>query len=224
MRNTDTVVTVKVWDLPTRLFHWVLVALMVALFVTGQFGKLDIHMVLGPAVLALVLFRILWGFIGSPTSRFSHFVRGPAAVREYILAARRGHVRSVGHNPLGAYSVLALLAVLLVQTTSGLFASDDIVTDGPLTHLVSSKTVALLSTIHRLSFKLMLALLALHLGAVAYYKLVKQDDLVRAMVTGNKQVPQGIEGTRFVNPLLALAALAVAAAVVWGGLAVLTTH
>lgn len=222
MRRLANTATVKVWDLPTRLFHWLLVALIVALGITGQVGDLELHMALGPVVLVLVLFRLAWGFLGSRTSRFGHFVHGPAAVREYLLAARQGHVRSVGHNPLGAYSVLALLAVLVVQGASGLFASDDIVTDGPLTHLVSSKAVALLSTVHRVSFKLLLAFVALHLGAVAFYKLVKKDDLVRAMITGTKQVPAGVEGVRFVNPLLAVAALAAAAALVWGGLAALT--
>lgn len=221
MHHTHTTTTVKVWDLPTRLFHWVLVVLVAMLGISGQLGKLEIHMVLGPAVLALVLFRVLWGFAGTTTARFSHFVRGPKAIAEYLAAARHGQVRSVGHNPLGAYSVLALLAILAVQAASGLFATDDIVTDGPLVHLVSSKTAALLSTVHRVSFKLLLAFVALHVGAVAFYKLVKKDDLVRAMITGTKQVPEGVEGVRFANPLLALALAAVAAAVVWGGLAAL---
>lgn len=220
MRHHHATTIVKVWDLPIRLFHWTLVALIVVLAASGQFGKLELHMAVGPAVLVLLLFRLGWGVVGSPTARFSQFVRGPAAVRDYLTAARHGHVRSVGHNPLGAYSVLALLALLLVQAASGLFASDDIVTDGPLTHLVASKTVALLSTVHRLSFKLLLALVALHLGAVAFYRLVKKDDLVRAMITGTKQVPDGVEGIRYANPLLALALLAAAVVLVWGGLAV----
>jgi cytochrome b len=221
MRTSAGTTTVKVWDLPTRLFHWALVALVAVLWASGEFGRLDLHMKLGQAALSLVLFRVVWGFVGSRTSQFSHFVHGPAAIREYLLAARRGAVRSVGHNPLGAYSVLALLAVLLIQATSGLFASDDIMTDGPLTHLVSSKAVALLSSVHRIGFKLLLVLVALHLAAVIFYRVVKKDDLVRAMVTGLKQVPDGVDGIRFRNPLIALLVLAATAALVWGGVAAL---
>lgn len=217
MRTSAGKSAVKVWDLPTRLFHWCLVALIAMLWASGEFGKLDLHITLGQAALSLILFRIAWGFVGSRTSQFGHFVRGPAAIREYLLAARRGAVRSVGHNPLGAYSVLALLAVLLVQASSGLFASDDIMTDGPLAHLVSAKCVALLSSVHRIGFKLLLVLVALHLAAVLFYRVVKKDDLVRAMVTGMKQVPDGVEGIRFRNPLIALVVLAAAAALVWGG-------
>lgn len=220
MRTSTGTTTVKVWDLPTRLFHWLLVVMVAALWASGEFGKLDLHMQLGQAALALVLFRIVWGFVGSKTSRFGHFVRGPAAIRAYLLAARRGAVRSVGHNPLGALSVLALLTLLLVQAASGLFVSDDIMTEAPLAHLVSAKTVSLLSSIHRIGFKLLLALVALHLVAVAYYRVIKNDDLVQAMVTGSKQVPEGVEGIRFRNPLIALIVLAATAALVWGGVAV----
>lgn len=220
MRTSAGKSTVKVWDLPTRLFHWSLVALIAVLWASGEFGKLDLHMKLGLAALTLIQFRIVWGFVGSRTSQFSHFVRGPAAIRDYLLAARRGAARSIGHNPLGAYSVLALLALLLVQATSGLFASDDIMTEGPLAHLVSAKGVALLSSVHRIGFKLLLALIALHLAAVVYYRVVRKDDLVRAMITGVKQVPDGVDGIRFRNPLIALMVLAAAATLVWGGLAV----
>lgn len=219
MRTSNGTATVKVWDLPTRLFHWVLVGLVAVLWASGEFGKLDLHMQVGQAALALILFRIVWGFVGSPTSRFSHFVRGPAAIRAYVLAARRGAARSVGHNPLGALSVLALLTLLLVQAATGLFVSDDIMTEAPLAHLVSAKAVSLLSSVHRIGFKLLLALIAVHLAAVLFYRMVKKDDLVRAMVTGRKQVPAGVEGIRFRNPLIALAVLAASAALVWGGVA-----
>lgn len=215
-------IEVKVWDQPIRLFHWALVALVAALWLTGEFAALDIHMKLGVWALTLLLFRLGWGVVGSPTARFSHFVRGPRAIRDYLVAARSGAVRSVGHNPLGALSVLALLAVLIAQAAGGLFATDDIVTNGPLTHLVSSKTSALLSSLHRIGGKLVLALVVLHLAAVAFYTLIKKDDLIRAMVTGRKRVPQGVDGIRFAHPLIALAVLAVACGLVWGGLALMT--
>ena len=219
MRQNPPPHRVKVWDIPTRLFHWVLVALIVVLGISGQMGRLDVHMLVGPAVVALVLFRIIWGFVGSETARFSHFVRGPKAVMAYLDAAKTGAVRSVGHNPLGAFSVLALLGLVLLQGVTGLFTSDDILSEGPLAHLVTSKTVALLSAIHRISFNLLLAFVVLHLAAVVFYRVVKKDDMVQAMITGEKRVPQGVEGIRFKNPLLALAILAVCCAVVWGTLA-----
>ncbi|MBR9971255.1 cytochrome b/b6 domain-containing protein [Magnetospirillum sulfuroxidans] len=221
MRPSDHSHRVKVWDLPTRLFHWLLVALIVALGVSGELGKLDLHMIIGPAVLVLILFRLVWGLIGSETARFSHFVRGPKAIRAYLSAARTGAVRSVGHNPLGAFSVLALLSLVLVQSLTGLFTSDDILSEGPLAHLLSAKSVALISTVHRICFKLLLAFIVLHLAAVAFYRFVKKDDMVEAMITGTKKVPTTVAGIRFRNPLLALAALAVCAALVWGTLAAL---
>lgn len=219
MFDSGETTVVKVWDLPIRLFHWGLAVLVAVLWLTGEFGQLDIHMVLGGWALVLVLFRLGWGFAGSPTARFTQFVRGPAAIRAYLAAARSGAVRSIGHNPLGALSVLALLGLLAAQGGSGLFTSDDIVTDGPLVHLVASKTVSLLSTVHRVGAKVLLALVGLHLAAVAFYTVVKKDDLLRAMITGRKRVPAGVEGIRFANPLVALALLAAAAAMVWGGLA-----
>lgn len=221
MRPSNHSHRVKVWDLPTRLFHWLLVVLIVLLGISGELGKLNLHMIICPAVLTLILFRLVWGFIGSETARFSHFVRGPKAIRAYLAAASQGAVRSVGHNPLGAFSVLALLSLILLQSVTGLFTSDDILSEGPLAHLLSAKTVALVSTIHRVGFKLLLAFVVLHLAAVAFYRFVKKDDMVEAMITGKKKVPADVVGIRFRHPLLALAVLAVCAAIVWGTLAVL---
>lgn len=219
MRHTPDTHRVKVWDVPTRLFHWTLVILIVVLGVSGQMGRLDVHMLVGPAVVALILFRLVWGVVGSETARFAHFVRGPRAVLAYMAAARAGAVRSVGHNPLGAFSVLALLTLVLVQGVTGLFTSDDILSEGPLAHLVSAKTVALLSSVHRIGFNLLLAFVGLHLAAVAFYRFVKKDDMVEAMVTGLKTVPKDVPGIRFRAPLLALAILAACCALVWGVLA-----
>lgn len=215
-------IEVKVWDQPIRLFHWVLVALVATLWVTGEFAALDIHMKLGVWALALLVFRLGWGVVGSPTARFSQFVRGPTAIRDYVRAARSGAARSVGHNPLGALSVLALLGILIAQGLSGLFTTDDIVTNGPLVSTVSSKTAAQLSTLHRIGGKLILALVGVHLAAVVFYTLVKKDDMIRAMITGTKRVPHGVDGIRFAHPVLALAVLAAACALVWGGLALAT--
>ncbi len=219
MSRQDDTIRVKVWDLPTRLFHWVLVVLVSVVWISGQWGKLDLHMLLGSWVVALLLFRWIWGFVGSPTARFTQFVRGPGAVFAYLAAARTGTVRSIGHNPLGALSVLALLGLLSVQAVTGLFTSDDIFSEGPLAHLVSSKLVSQMSTIHRIGGKVLLALLAVHLAAVVFYTLVKKDDLVPAMITGLKTVPKGVEGIRYASPLLAIAVMAGSAAIVWAVLA-----
>lgn len=208
-----------VWDLPTRLFHWALVALVAVLGVSGELGLLGPHMLVGPAVLVLVLFRVVWGFAGSRTSRFSDFVKGPAAIRAYLAAARRGETHPVGHNPLGALSVLALLVLVAAQAATGLFTSDDIMVEGPLTHLVSSAMVKTLSGLHRLGFKLLLALVALHVAAALFYTFVKKDNLIRPMVVGSKPVPEGVDGIVPVGVLRAVIALAICAALVWGGLA-----
>lgn len=219
MRTPAGTHRVKVWDLPTRLFHWLMVVLVVMLGISGELGKLNIHLLIGPMVLALVLFRVVWGFIGSETARFSHFVHGPKAVLAYMAAARTGAVRSVGHNPLGAFSVLALLGLLGLQAVSGLFTSDDIFTEGPLAHLVSAKMVALLSSVHRIGFKLLLAFIALHLAAVVFYRFVKKDDMVEAMISGHKNVPTEVRGVAFTHPLLALISFAICCSLVWGTLA-----
>ena len=219
MPTASSAVRVKVWDLPTRLFHWLLAVLVLALAVSGELGMLDLHMTLGPAALALVLFRLIWGVVGSDTARFSHFVRGPRGVLAYLAAARRGAAHGVGHNPLGAFSVIALLAMVSLQALSGLFTTDDIATDGPLAHLMATKTVSLLSSIHRIGFKALLALIGAHLAAVAFYRLIKRDDLITPMITGEKLVPALSAPPRLRSPWLALAALVLAAAAVWGTLA-----
>lgn len=207
-----------VWDLPVRLFHWLLVALVAALWASGEFGKLDLHMTLGKAALALILFRLAWGFAGSRTARFTQFVKGPRAIADYL----RRPFPILGHNPLGALSVLALLALAFAQAVSGLFTSDDIFTEGPLTHLASGKAVSLLSTAHRTGFKLLLALVALHVGAIAFYRFVKKDDLVKPMITGSKEVPASLPGNQGGRLATALVLAAGSAAVVWGGIAALS--
>ncbi len=135
-----------VWDLPTRLFHWTLVVLILLQYLSGEFGLLPMewHYWLGYATLALVVFRVLWGFCGSRTSRFAAFVRGPATVARYAIDSLHGRAAHVvGHNPLGGWSVLLMLASVLVQSVSGLFASDDLVESGPFAARVSDATMQL---------------------------------------------------------------------------------
>lgn len=176
---------VRVWDLPTRMFHWALVALVVFSFISAKVGGAWIqwHFYSGYTILALILFRLQWGFAGSRYARFGNFVRGPRA----IMASLRGKATLPGHNPLGALSVLVMLLCLLLQASTGLFATDDIASEGPLSKLVSNSTAALLTRSHRWNEKVLLALTALHLAAVFHYLLAKRRNLIIPMLTGNQQ-------------------------------------
>jgi cytochrome b len=196
----------RVWDLPIRLFHWVLVLLIALQYATGKFQWLDMrwHFYFGYTTLALIGFRIAWGFFGSQTSRFGDFVRGPRAVWRYLRAQAHGAASpGVGHNPLGGWSVLALLASIAVQAISGLFASDDIDTDGPFAAQVTRATVRLMTRVHVWNQSILLILIALHIVAVLSYWLLKHDDLITPMITGVKRVARA-ESLRFANAWLAL--------------------
>ena len=180
---------VRVWDLGVRGFHWATVLLVVTSVVTAKVGGSLMlwHARSGYAILALVIFRILWGLAGPLHARFASFVRSPRAALAYVRSVRKGVASAhAGHNPLGAYSVLALLAVLLLQATTGLFTTDDIAENGPLTKLVSNAFVERATFVHHLNEKLIYALVALHLAAIAYYAVAKRENLVRAMITGDK--------------------------------------
>lgn len=181
---------VRVWDLPTRLFHWLLLPCVVGLVITGNVGgnAMVWHGRLGYAVLTLLLFRVVWGFVGGRWSRFSSFVYAPSSVLAYLRGQGRPE-HSVGHNPLGAFSVFALLAVLFLQVGSGLFSDDEIAFTGPLAGLVSGDWISELTRYHKNVGKLLLiALVVLHLAAIAFYRLVRKQNLVRPMIDGDKAV------------------------------------
>ncbi|MCF7766063.1 cytochrome b/b6 domain-containing protein [Achromobacter pulmonis] len=188
---------IRIWDLPTRLFHWALVVCIVGAFVSVKLGGLymDWHVRFGCAALGLIIFRVLWGLIGPRYARFTQFVRGPLAVARYL----KGAAAPAGHNPLGALSVLALLLAIGFQAVSGLFTTDDIMTQGPLFGHVSESTASLLTSWHKLNEWVIIGLVALHLLAVAWYALVRRKRLVRAIITGNvdpKDVPPGTVPTQ----------------------------
>lgn len=193
MSTRDKTETLKVWDLPTRLFHWSLLTLIVASWWTStENGDMDLHMRCGYAVLALLLFRLIWGVLGSTTARFSNFVTSPRAVIGYIADMRKNEPSpQVGHNPAGGWMVLALLGMVLFISASGLFANDDMMSEGPLAHYVSKHFSDLATALHESSFYTLLALVAIHLAAIAFYLLVKKENLVRPMLTGIKHLPQG---------------------------------
>lgn len=212
--------TVRVWDLPTRLFHWGLALCVVGLIVTGNVGgnAMVWHGRLGYAVLTLLLFRITWGLVGGHWSRFGSFLYGPASIVAYLRGQSRPE-HNVGHNPLGMFSVLALLLILLAQVGSGLFADDEIAFTGPLAGLVSGDWVGQATSYHKKVGKLILiALVALHLGAIAFYKLVKKQNLVQPMILGDKTVATPVPASRdnARTRLLALVLLLLCAAAVYG--------
>lgn len=175
---------VRVWDLPTRLFHWLLVVAVGVMWWTGKAEKMQLHMLAGSLVLGLLVFRILWGFIGGSTARFANFIRGPRAVMSY-LNDRAAHV--LGHNPLGGWSVAAMLLVLCAQVGLGLFASDeDGIDAGPLSHYLSFARAQALGHYHHLLFNAILALMALHVAAIAFYALFRRNNLIGPMLHGSR--------------------------------------
>lgn len=184
---------VRIWDLPTRLFHWTLVlGIGFSWFCAETGGNWMVwHERSGIFLLALVLFRMVWGVVGSDTARFSQFLTAPAeAVRHWrAIKGQGGTAFHAGHNPLGAWMVVALLAVVLLQGSSGLFATDDIATEGPLAGLVSGKTAELLTSIHHLTFNVILLLAMMHIAAVLFYRFIKRTNLIKAMVVGKADWP-----------------------------------
>ena len=206
--------SVRVWDLPTRLFHWGTVALVAAAYVTIRLNLLDWHVRIGKTLLALILFRLLWGCVGSETARFRHFVASPvAAVHHLRHMFRREPDMQIGHNPAGGWMVLLMLALLLGETLSGVYDYNDVSDVGPLTALVPAPIAHAISVLHEsLLWEAIIAAVALHLIAIALYAAVKGHNLLRPMLTGRKVAPARIREPRFAPAALALFSLAVAAA------------
>jgi cytochrome b len=171
----------RVWDLPTRLFHWLLVALIGFSWWSGKNDHVEWHLWSGYAVVGLLLFRLLWGFFGSSTARFTSFVRGPRDVIAYL----RGNWRATGHNPLGALSVIALLVLLVGQVGLGLFSTDeDGLVEGPLAYLISYDAAEEAADLHEDLFDVLLIFIGLHIAAVLFYALFKGKNLIGPMITG----------------------------------------
>ncbi|MBS4017667.1 cytochrome b/b6 domain-containing protein [Azonexus hydrophilus] len=203
---------ILVWDLPTRLFHWLLVVAVVGLVVSGKVGGnlIDWHGKIGLLVLGLVVFRLVWGIVGSTYARFCQFFPTPAKIATYL----KGGWQAPGHNPLGAFSVFALLGVLIFQLLTGLVANDDIAFVGPLYDLVGRDLSNLATGWHHLSVNVLIALVVLHLAAIMFYAHVKKDNLVKPMVRGWKEVDQG-ESARGGGALALVVALVIALAAVF---------
>jgi cytochrome b len=210
---------VRVWDLPTRVFHWGLVLCVVGLVATGKIGGETMvwHFRLGYAVLSLLLFRLVWGFIGGHWSRFGVFVASPGAILRYLQG--RSTSPSVGHNPLGALSVLALLGFALLQVATGLISDDEIATAGPLAKMVSGAWVSKATYYHAAIGQYVLyVLVALHIGAMVFYRFMRKEKLVPAMWHGDKELAEPHTSARDDgrSRLLALVVFAVCAGLVTG--------
>lgn len=208
---------IKVWDLPTRIFHWMLVLAIAFMWYSGETGGnlLAWHLRCGLLVLALVVFRVCWGFWGSDTAKFSRFVRGPKQIIRYL----KGEItenEQPGHNPLGALMVLALLGAVLVQVTTGLFSPDDntFIFNGYLNSLVSSSTGAAMRKIHFGFFNLLLILAAVHIITILAYKFLKKHNLITPMITGYKELEGKLPLLKFAGSGKFVAALVVAVIVV----------
>jgi cytochrome b len=191
-RSTDpaahSAAKIAVWDLPTRLFHWVLVALIAFSWWTAEEHLYDLHLWSGIAVLTLIVFRLLWGIFGSSTARFANFVRGPSGVFDYL----GGKWRGIGHSPLGALSVVVLLGLIAVQVGLGLFSSDeDGLLIGPLSHFISGDASEEVTDLHEDFFNVLLVVIGIHIAAVLFYWLAKRQNLVGPMVTGSAKLDPG---------------------------------
>jgi cytochrome b len=204
---------VRVWDLPTRLFHWLGVALVAAAYATWRLNWMDWHAWFGEALLALVLWRLIWGFLGSDTARFARFLASPRAALHHLAQIRRREVdREVGHNPAGGWMVLLLLALLLGETLTGIYVGNDVADEGPLTELTPAPIANLITALHRWLWQALLAAVVLHLLAILVYAAVKRQNLLMPMVTGRKWLPASVPSPRMAGWVRALAALLCAAA------------
>jgi cytochrome b len=189
--------TIFVWDVPVRLFHWLLVTSILMLFITGKVGGnyMEWHKKIGFFVIGLIAFRIVWGFVGSYHARFKNFVRGPAAVIAYAKSLfKKDSPHYLGHNPMGALSVLALIAAVGFQTFTGLFSNDDIMLEGPYASMVSKAFSDQMTSLHHLNSNVILVLIGLHLSAIVFYAVFKKEQLIEAMLTGKKEVDTSIGG------------------------------
>lgn len=218
LRTGESVRRVRVWDLPTRLFHWALAVLVAFSWWSGEQGGgwLKWHFWSGYAVLTLLLFRIAWGLVGSSTARFAYFVKRPAAAMAHLRELLSRQVpRDHGHNPLGGWMVIFMLAVLIAQAGIGLFAEDEVATFGPLNGLVSGATAERLSALHRLGGKIILFMVIVHVAAVIVYYVWKRLNLVAPMLTGYTKLPLMEQPAKFANSWLAVPIVIVAGLCVW---------
>ena len=188
--------TLYVWDIYLRLFHWLLVIAVATSLISVQLDEMQIHVTSGIVIAALLIFRLIWGIIGSSTAQFHRFVRGPRTVAATLF---QNHVKATsdtgestpaakhaGHSPLGALSVVAMLAALVAQVSTGLFADDEVFSSGPFARFVGSDFSASATSLHGINAKIIFALILVHIGAIVFYHFVKKDNLTLPMISGKK--------------------------------------
>jgi cytochrome b len=196
---------VLVWDAPIRVFHWLIVVLVVAAYATWRLNWMVWHGRVGDAALALSLFRLLWGFFGGETARFSRFLASPrAAVQHLRYAFRREPDRQVGHNPAGGWMVLLLLALLVAETLTGLYVANDIADEGPLTEVLPAWAANAIASSHAILWDALLAAIVLHVLAIAGFAAIKGHNLLRPMITGTKVLPASVAAPRIGSPARAV--------------------
>lgn len=190
MNNSST--AVKVWDIPTRVFHWALVAVIVFQYASAEVFDdiMQLHFYGGYVCLALIMFRLVWGMIGSHYAQFRNFVVLPNRVVAYLVSSKNtSEPPHLGHNPAGGYAIVVMLSLILTQAISGLFITDDIFYDGPYYGVLNESWQGVMNSIHHNLFDFLLLVIGLHLLAIASYKVFKKQNLVSAMFTGTKQIP-----------------------------------
>lgn len=205
-----------IWDVPTRLTHWLFVGCVAFSWWTAEERLMDWHRYSGYTLLGLLLFRIYWGFAGSSTARFASFLSGPRAVLDYFKLPRERRVGIIGHTPIGSWSVLALLLAMIVQVTLGLFSTDiDGLESGPLSHLVSFDGGRAFAEAHELSFDVLIVLIAAHVVAILFYLFYDRNDLARPMLSGRKRIAGEVAGMKRAPAWRLWTGVALATLVVW---------
>ncbi len=204
---------IEVWDGPVRLFHWAAAALVAALYATWRANRMGWHVLAGDALLALVLFRLLWGLFGSETARFSRFAASPrTALRHLGALARREPDTAVGHNPAGGWMVFALLGLLLAEALTGLYINNDVADVGWFTEIMPAPIANAITDLHAILWNVIVVAVVLHLLAILVYAVLKGQNLVGPMITGKKRLPAEVAAPRLASSLLALLLFAAAAA------------
>jgi len=174
----------KIWDLPIRIFHWGLVAAIATSWISMKLENMEVHVISGACVLGLLVFRLLWGIWGASTAQFHRFIPSPIKLLNYLRGRTADNLISIGHSPIAALSVIAMLAAIAFQTLTGLVSDDDVYTTGPLIEFVESDFSEWATGMHSTNSDILLGLMALHIAAILYYKFVKKLSLVKPMVTG----------------------------------------
>lgn len=189
---------VKVWDLPIRLFHWGLVAAIATSWISMKVDNMEVHVISGACILGLLIFRVLWGIWGASTAQFHRFIPSPAMLLNYLRKSIPAGPIKIGHSPIAALSVIAMLAAIAFQVMTGLVADDDVYTTGPLISYVESEVSEWATGMHSSNSDILLGLMVLHLVAILFYKLVKKQSLVKPMITGSLKAGKAT----VLNPLI----------------------